>query len=46
MRKTIITFLYAISSFIDDVAYWVVGRGLDEDEREIKTPWGEHYYGG
>lgn len=46
MRKKIITFLYTIASFIDDVAYWVVGKGLDEDEREIKTPWGEHYYGG
>ena len=44
MRNAIITFLYVISSFIDDFAYWVVGKGEDETERKIKTPWGEHTY--
>lgn len=46
MRSKLITILYAIASFIDDVAYWVVGKGEDEKEREIKTLWGTHYYGG
>lgn len=44
MRKKIITFLYTIASFIDDFAYWVVGKGEDETEREIKTFWGAHTY--
>lgn len=46
MRAKIITLIYTIEAFLDDIAYWVIGKGLDEDEREIKTPWGEHYYGG
>lgn len=46
MRKIIITVIYTIEAFLDDFAYWVIGRGQDEDERAIKTFWGTHYYGG
>lgn len=45
MREKIITMIYAVTSFLDDVAYWVVGKGEDNKEREIKTFWGTHYYG-
>lgn len=45
MRAKIITILYAVASFLDDVAYWVIGKGEDDKEREIKTFWGTHYYG-
>ncbi len=44
MREKMVTVLYVIASFIDDIAYWVVGKGEDEKEREIKTFWGTHYY--
>lgn len=44
MRGKIITVLYAIASFIDDLAYWVIGKGEDEEERTINTFWGTHYY--
>lgn len=44
MRARIITLLYTIASFIDDVAYWSVGKGEDEKERIIRTFWGTHYY--
>lgn len=36
--------LYTVSSMIDDIAYFVVGKGETIDY-EIKTLWGEHYYG-
>lgn len=45
MRAKLITILYAVSSFIDDFAYWVIGRGEDNTERTIKTLWGTHYMG-
>lgn len=45
MRAKIITMIYAVASFLDDVAYWVVGKGEDNKEREIKTFWGTRYYG-
>lgn len=45
MRAKIITMIYTVASFLDDVAYWVVGKGEDDKEREIKTFWGTHYYG-
>lgn len=45
MRAKIITIIYAVASFLDDVAYWVIGKGEDDKEREIKTFWGTHYYG-
>ena len=44
MRSRLITVIYVISSFLDDFAYFVIGRGEDESEREIKTPWGNHTY--
>lgn len=44
MREKIVTILYTISSWIDDFAYFVVGKGEDEKERMIKTPWGNNYY--
>ncbi len=44
MREQIITMLYVVASFIDDIAYWVIGKGEDEKERTIHTLWGTHYY--
>lgn len=44
MRERIITMLYTVASFIDDIAYWVIGKGEDEKERTIRTLWGTHYY--
>lgn len=44
MRKRIMIMLYTIASMIDDIAYFVIGNGKDID-CEIKTFWGEHYYG-
>lgn len=45
MRRKIITMIYVVASFLDDFAYWVVGKGEDDGERTIKTHWGTHYYG-
>ncbi len=45
MRKRIITIIYTIEAFLDDIAYWVIGRGKDNTERTIETPWGTHYMG-
>lgn len=44
MREKMVTILYVVASFIDDIAYWVVGKGEDEKERTIRTFWGHHYY--
>ena len=44
MRSRLITVIYVISSFLDDFAYFVIGRGEDESDREIKTPWRNHTY--
>ena len=44
MRSKMITMFYVVSSFLDDFAYWVIGKGEDETERKVKTPWGEHTY--
>ena len=44
MRRKIMTVIYVVASFLDDFAYWVVGKGEIEEEREIKTPWGTHTY--
>ena len=44
MRSRLITVIYVISSFLDNFAYFVIGRGEDESDREIKTPWGNHTY--
>lgn len=44
MRERIVTILYMVASFIDDLAYHVIGRGEDEGERTIHTLWGTHYY--
>ena len=44
MRTRIVTILYMVASFIDDIAYHVIGRGEDERERTIHTLWGTHYY--
>lgn len=44
MRAKMVTILYVIASFIDDFAYWVVGKGEDEKARTINTLWGHHYY--
>lgn len=44
MREKMVTILYVIASFIDDFAYFVIGRGQDEKERVIPTLWGKHYY--
>lgn len=44
MREKMVTILYEIASFIDDFAYFVIGRGQDEKERTISTFWGKHYY--
>ena len=44
MRKRIMIMLYTVASMIDDIAYFVVGKGAEID-CEIKTFWGEHYYG-
>lgn len=45
MGEKIITILYSVSAFIDDFAYYVVGKGESKKERTIKTIWGIHYYG-
>lgn len=44
MRNKMIMVLYTIASFLDDFAYFVIGRGEMETEREIKTLWGTHTY--
>ena len=44
MRSKMITMFYVVSSFLCDFAYWVIGKGEDETERKVKTPWGEHTY--
>lgn len=44
MRNKMIMVLYTIASFLDDFAYFVIGRGEIETEREIKTLWGTHTY--
>ncbi len=44
MREKMVTILYVVASFIDDIAYWVIGKGEDEKERTIRTFWGHHYY--
>lgn len=44
MRKRIMIMLYTVASMIDDIAYFVIGKGETID-CEIKTLWGEHYYG-
>lgn len=44
MRKRIMVMLYTVASMIDDIAYFVVGKEEIID-CEIKTFWGEHYYG-
>lgn len=45
MRAKLITIIYAIEAFLDDIAYWVIGKGEDNTERVIETPWGTHYIG-
>ena len=45
MRAKIITIIYTIEAFLDDIAYWVIGKGEDNKERTIKTFWGTHYMG-
>lgn len=42
MRNMMITVPYTIASFLDDFAYFAIGRGKIETEREIKTLWGTH----
>lgn len=44
MRTKIMIALYTIASIIDDIAYFVVGK-CEDIQCEIKTHWGEHYYG-
>lgn len=45
MRKALITAIYTIEAILDDFAYWVIGKGEDNEERTIKTFWGTHYMG-
>ena len=45
MRARIITLFYTIEAYMDDFAYWVIGKGEDNTERTIKTFWGTHYMG-
>lgn len=45
MRARIITLIYTIEAYIDDFAYWVIGKGEDNTERTIHTFWGTHYMG-
>lgn len=45
MRARIITIIYTIEAFLDDIAYWVIGKGQDNVERTIETFWGTHYMG-
>lgn len=45
MRTIIITTIYVITAYLDDFAYWVIGKGEDNRERKIRTFWGTHYIG-
>lgn len=45
MITKIITIIYTIEAFLDDIAYWVIGRGEDNAEWTIETFWATHYMG-
>ena len=44
MKRIIIVVLYAISSFLDDVAFYVVGGEQEDIGIEIETPWCKHLF--
>lgn len=44
MKRIIIVVLYAISSFLDDVAFYVVGGEQEDIGIEIETPWRKHLF--
>lgn len=44
MKRIIIVVLYAISSFLDDVAFYVVGDEQEDIGIEIETPWCKHCF--
>lgn len=44
MKRIIITVLYTISSFIDDIAFYVIGNEEEDIGIVIKTRWCKHYF--
>lgn len=44
MKRIIITVLYTISSFIDDIAFYVISNEEEDIGIVVKTRWCKHYF--
>lgn len=44
MRKILIYVLYAVSAFLDDVAFYVLGNEQEDIGLTIETRWCKHNY--
>ena len=44
MRKILVYLLYALSAFLDDVAFYVLGNEQEDIGLTIETLWCKHNY--